>query len=65
MNIIIVFAIVFILMLVAIIKFKVNCGVALFGAAILAGLLSGMAVGDLTTNLASGFGNTMTSIGFP
>ncbi|HPF54519.1 MAG TPA: SLC13 family permease [Eubacteriales bacterium] len=63
MNIIIVFAIVFILMLVAIIKFKVNCGVALFGAAILAGLLSGMAVGDLTTNLASGFGNTMTSIG--
>jgi len=63
MNILLVFAISLIFMMVIIMKFKVNCSVALFGTAILAGLLAGMPVTTLVGQLTGGFGSTMTGIG--
>lgn len=63
MNILLVFAISLVFMMVIIMKFKVNCAVALFGTAILAGLMAGMPVPTLVSQLTGGFGSTMSGIG--
>lgn len=63
MNVLIAFGITFILMMLALIKFKVSPGVGLFMAAVIMGLLTGMPMTDLLGNLGKGFGNTMASIG--
>lgn len=63
MNVLIAFLITFILMMLALVKFKVSPGVGLFMAAIVMGVLSGMPLADILANLGKGFGNTMASIG--
>ena len=57
------FAIVFAILLVALIKFKVTPSVGLFAAAILFGIMVGMPIADILSKLPAGFGNMMTSIG--
>lgn len=57
------FAIVFAILLVALIKFKVTPSVGLFAAAILFGIMVGMPISDILSKLPAGFGNMMTSIG--
>ncbi len=63
MNILLAFVLTMVVLLVALIKFKVSPGLALFGSAILMALLGGVALPDMLTYLTSGFGNMMTSIG--
>ncbi len=63
MNILAAFIITMAALLVALIKFKVSPGLALFASAILMGFLSGMGLTDLMGYLTSGFGSMMTSIG--
>jgi len=63
MNILLAFVITMAVLLIALIKFKVSPGLALFGSAILMALLGGVALPDMLTYLTSGFGNMMTSIG--
>jgi len=57
------FVIVFALLLVALIKFKVTPSVGLFAAAVIFGLMVGMPATDILNNLPAGFGNMMKSIG--
>lgn len=57
------FAIVFAILLIALIKFKVTPSVGLFAAAILFGIMVGMPAADILSKLPAGFGNMMTSIG--
>lgn len=57
------FVIVFALLLVALIKFKVTPSVGLFAAAVIFGLIVGMPAADILNNLPAGFGNMMKSIG--
>lgn len=57
------FVIVFALLLVALIKFKVTPSVGLFAAAVVFGLMVGMPTTDILNNLPAGFGNMMKSIG--
>lgn len=63
MNVLIAFVITFLLLMLALIKFKVSPGLGLFVAAIIMGLLCRMPINDLLGNLGKGFGNTMASIG--
>lgn len=63
MNVLLAFVITMAILLVALIVFKVSPGVALFVCAILMGILCGMPLTDITSNLTSGFGSIMTSIG--
>lgn len=63
MNVLIAFVIVMTLLLIALIKFKISPGVGLFAAAILMGFLTFMPLPDILSNLGTGFGNTMKSIG--
>lgn len=51
------------ILMLLIIKFKVNPFLALIFTSILMGFGSGMNVTDISSNIASGFGSTMTSIG--
>lgn len=57
------FAIVFAVLLIALIKFKVTPSVGLFAAAIIFGIMVGMPASDILSKLPAGFGNMMTSIG--
>ena len=57
------FLIVFALLLLALIKFKVTPSVGLFSAAIIFGLLVGMPASDVLNMLPAGFGSMMKSIG--
>lgn len=57
------FVIVFAVLLVALIKFKVTPSVGLFAAAIIFGIMVGMPASDILSKLPAGFGNMMTSIG--
>ena len=57
------FLIVFALLLLALIKFKVTPSVGLFSAAIIVGLLVGMPASDVLNTLPAGFGSMMKSIG--
>lgn len=57
------FLIVFALLLLALIKFKVTPSVGLFSAAIVFGLLVGMPASDVLNTLPAGFGSMMKSIG--
>lgn len=63
MNILLAFVLTMVILLVALIKFKINPGLALFGSAILMALLGGVALPDMLTYLTTGFGGMMTSIG--
>lgn len=63
MNIILVFVITLAFMMFIIMKYNVTCGIALFASAILAGLLSGMPIPDMLSQLTGGFGSTMAGIG--
>ena len=63
MNILIAFIITMAALLVALIKFKVSPGLALFASAILMGFLGGVGMTDMLGYLTSGFGGMMTSIG--
>lgn len=63
MNVLLAFVVVMILLLVALIKFKVSPAVGLFVAAILMGLFTKMPMTDIVANLGTGFGNLMASIG--
>ena len=57
------FLIVFVILLVALIIFKVTPSVGLFAAAIVFGLMVRMPTAKILSTLPSGFGNMMTSIG--
>lgn len=57
------FLIVFIILLVALIKFKVTPSIGLFAAAIVFGLMVRMPAAKILSTLPAGFGNMMTSIG--
>ena len=57
------FIIVFIVLLISLIKFKVTPSVGLFAAAVVFGLMVGMPVSTLLNTLPAGFGSMMTSIG--
>lgn len=63
MNILIAFIITMVVLLAALIRFKVSPGLALFASAILMGFLGGVGLTDLLGYLTSGFGGMMTSIG--
>ena len=63
MSPLIAFLIIFVILLIALIKFKVTPSVGLFTAAIIFGLMVGMPVNDVLGTLPAGFGNMMTSIG--
>lgn len=49
--------------LLAIIRFKMHPFLALILACIVMGLISGMSLSDIASNMSTGFGNTMGSIG--
>ena len=57
------FLVVFVLLLIALIKFKVTPSVGLFAAAIVFGLLVKMPPATILKVMPSGFGGMMTSIG--
>ena len=63
MSPLIAFLIIFVLLLIALIKFKVTPSVGLFDAAVIFGLMVGMPAADVLSTLPTGFGNMMTSIG--
>lgn len=63
MNVLVAFSIVIIILLVALIKFKVNPSIGIFLAAILMGLFTSIPIKDLLSLLTEGFGKTMSSIG--
>lgn len=63
MNILLAFVLTMAVLLVALIKFKISPGLALFGSAILMALLGKVPLPDMLTYLTTGFGNMMTSIG--
>lgn len=63
MSPLIAFLIIFVLLLIALIKFKVTPSVGLFAAAVIFGLMVGMPAADVLSTLPAGFGNMMTSIG--
>ena len=51
------------LLMLLIIKFKVNPFLALIGVAVVMGLATGLPLNEIPTNIAAGFGSTMESIG--
>lgn len=57
------FLIIFVLLLIALTKFKVTPSVGLFTAAILFGLMVGIPAAEVLRILPAGFGSMMTSIG--
>ncbi|MGL6200766.1 MAG: GntP family permease [Lachnospiraceae bacterium] len=59
----IVFAVALIFVLVSIIKFDLHPFLALIIGGLIMGILTGMPLTDVADGIASGFGNTMTSIG--
>ena len=63
MSPLVAFLIVFALLMVALIKFKVTPSVGLFVAAIVFGLLAGMPMADVLAKIPAGFGNLMASLG--
>lgn len=63
MSPLVAFLIVFVVLLLALIKFKVTPSVGLFAAAIIFGLMVGMPAADILNTLPAGFGNMMKSIG--
>ena len=63
MSPLVAFLIVFVVLLLALIKFKVSPSVGLFAAAIIFGLMVGMPAADILNTLPAGFGNMMKSIG--
>lgn len=63
MNILIAFVLTMVILLTALIKFKISPGLALFGSAILMSVLGGVSLTDMLGYLTSGFGGMMTSIG--
>lgn len=63
MNVLLAFVITMAILLISLIVFKVSPGISLFVCAILMGILCGMPLTDITSNLTSGFGSIMSSIG--
>ena len=57
MSPLIAFLIIFVILLIALIKFKVTPSVGLFTAAIIFGLMVGMPVNDVLVTLPAGFGH--------
>lgn len=57
------FAISICILLVSIIKFRLNPFLALLITSIITGFLVGMPIGDISSTLSSGFGSTLASIG--
>jgi gluconate:H+ symporter, GntP family len=51
------------ILLIAIIKLKVNPFIALLGTSIITGLLVKMPLGDIAGNISKGFGNTLGGVG--
>lgn len=62
-GLLIVFAISILILLVSIIKFKLNPFIALLLTSILTGFLVRMPIGDISSTISSGFGSTLGSIG--
>ena len=58
-----VFAVSILILLVSIIKFKLNPFIALLLTSILTGFLVQMPIGDISSTISAGFGNTLGSIG--
>ena len=63
MSPLVAFVIVFALLMVALIKFKVTPSVGLFVAAIVFGLMAGMPMADVMAKIPAGFGSIMASLG--
>lgn len=63
MSPLVAFLIVFVVLLIALIKFKVTPSIGLFAAAVVFGLMVGMPASDILNNLPAGFGSMMKSIG--
>ena len=63
MNVLIAFLITITILLVALIKFKISPAVGLFVSAIIMAVLCKMPSAELLGYIASGFGNTMASLG--
>jgi len=62
-GLLVVFAISILILLVSIIKFKLNPFIALLLTSILTGFLVRMPISDISSTISSGFGNTLGSIG--
>lgn len=62
-GLLIVFAISILILLVSIIKFKLNPFIALLLTSILTGFLVRMPIGDISSTISAGFGSTLGSIG--
>lgn len=62
-GLLIVFAISILILLISIIKFKLNPFIALLLTSILTGFLVRMPIGDISSTISTGFGNTLGSIG--
>ena len=62
-GLLIVFAISILILLISIIKFKLNPFIALLLTSILTGFLVRMPIGDISSTISAGFGNTLGSIG--
>lgn len=62
-TLLIIFAAAMAILLISIIKFKVNAFVALLLTTVGTGLLVGMPIGDISSTLGDGFGSTLGSIG--
>lgn len=59
----VVFTVAIVILLVSIIKFKLNPFIALLLTSIITGFLVRMPIGDISSTISSGFGNTLTGIG--
>lgn len=62
-GLLVVFALSILILLISIIKFKLNPFIALLLTSILTGFLVKMPIGDISSNISAGFGNTLGSIG--
>ncbi len=62
-GLLVVFTLSILILLVSIIKFKLNPFIALLLTSILTGFLVQMPIGDISSTISSGFGNTLGSIG--
>ena len=62
-GLLVVFALSILILLVSIIKFRLNPFIALLLTSILTGFLVQMPIGDISSTISTGFGNTLGSIG--
>ncbi len=59
----VVFFVGLLVLLLGIIRFKINAGTMMLIASIVAGVLLGMPMSDMVSTITSGFGNMMASLG--